>query len=108
MLTALITSVVNFPSLKLSMALPLITLAADSGVLLALRTVNVTLNCEPAKTFRVNHTFQGVLIPRAGRFVVRFEYWPRLLTPSLWLAAAGCIFLASAAGFLRATRPAQI
>ena len=68
----------------------------------------VTLNGARVQPFRVNHTFQGILIPQAGRFAVRFEYWPRLLTPSLWLAAAGLAYLAVAGWFLRMKNPGAL
>ncbi len=66
----------------------------------------VTLNGTSVPYFRVNHTFCGVAIPQAGRFIVRFEYWPRRLTLALWLAAAGGVLLATAAAWLRHPRPA--
>jgi hypothetical protein len=37
---------------------------------------------------------------------VRFEYWPRRLTPALWLSAAGLALLVAAAAWLRLFRPA--
>jgi hypothetical protein len=56
----------------------------------------VTINGAPAPYFRVNHVFNGVLLPRAGRFTIAFSYWPRLLTPALWLSAAGLVSLLAA------------
>lgn len=61
----------------------------------------VTVNGAPAASVRVNHAFCGVPIPHAGRFVVRCEYWPRRLTPALWLAAAGLVLLLGGALWLR-------
>lgn len=66
----------------------------------------VTVNGESSPYVRVNHAFCGVPIPEAGRFVVRFEYWPRRLTPALWLSAAGLALLVAAAAWLRLFRPA--
>lgn len=68
----------------------------------------VTLNGAPAPYFRVNHAFCGVSIPHAGQFTVRFEYWPRRLTLALWLAAAGLALLATAAAWLKLSRPVPI
>ena len=66
----------------------------------------VTVNGVPAPCLRVNHAFCGVAIPQAGHFSVRFEYWPRRLTPALWLAAAGLALLAAGAAWLLVSRPA--
>ena len=49
----------------------------------------VTLNDEPAEYFRVNHAFKGVLVERPGTYTVRFSYWPRRFTLSLWASALG-------------------
>lgn len=58
----------------------------------------VTIDGEPATCFRANHAFKAVRIPKAGRSTIRFSYWPRLLTPALWLSAIGLLLaLASAA-----------
>jgi len=57
----------------------------------------ITLNGAPARTFRVNHMFQGVLIPEAGRYTVRLSYWPRLLTMALWISISGIAVLAGLA-----------
>ena len=51
----------------------------------------VTLDGRPVDCFRVNHAFLGVKLPEAGVHKLRFAYWPRLLTPALWLSAAGVI-----------------
>lgn len=67
----------------------------------------VTVNDEPSPYVRVNHAFCGVPIPQAGRFVVRFEYWPRRLTFALWLSAAGLALLAGGTAWLRLSRPAS-
>ncbi len=66
----------------------------------------VTVNGVPAPYRRVNHAFCGVPIPQAGRFVVRFEYWPRRLTLALWLSAAGLTLLLAGAAWVRLSRPA--
>jgi hypothetical protein len=39
----------------------------------------------------VNHAFLGVNLPAAGVHTLRFVYWPRLLTPALWIALAGLV-----------------
>ena len=57
----------------------------------------VTLNGAPADYFRVNHAFKGVRIPAAGTYTLSFSYWPRYLTPALWLALAGFVLLAAGA-----------
>ena len=51
----------------------------------------VTLDGHPVDCFRVNHAFLGVKVTEAGVHKLCFVYWPRLLTPALWLAAAGAI-----------------
>jgi hypothetical protein len=62
----------------------------------------VTLNGVPASCFRVNHAFKGVAVDKAGVYRVRFEYWPRLLTPALWMSGIGVVLgLAFAFLFLR-------
>jgi hypothetical protein len=53
----------------------------------------VTVNGTPADYFRVNNAFKGVLVGAPGSYHVEFAYWPRDLTFSLWLAAAGVIAL---------------
>jgi hypothetical protein len=66
----------------------------------------VTLNGVPVSYFRVNHTFKGVAIDKAGVYRVRFTYWPRLLTPALWMSAVGAaLTLLSAGAFLRRRDP---
>lgn len=52
----------------------------------------VTINGRPADYFRFNGAFKGVFLPAAGQYRIRFSYWPRLLTPALWLAALGMVF----------------
>ena len=59
----------------------------------------VTLDGLPVGCFRVNHAFLGVAIPEAGVHKLRFVYWPRLLTPALWISAGG-LLLALATVFL--------
>lgn len=53
-----------------------------------------TLNGAPVAYERVNHIYKGVRIEKPGDYSVRFEYWPRLLTPSLYAAAAGLMLAA--------------
>ena len=52
----------------------------------------VTMNGEAVPYFRVNHAFKGVKVEKAGMCRLRFEYWPRLLTASLWISAVGVVF----------------
>ena len=49
----------------------------------------VTLDGRPVEYFRVNHAFLGVRVEEAGTHVIRFAYWPRMLTPALLLFAIG-------------------
>jgi hypothetical protein len=56
-----------------------------------------TINGTPAPYFRINHAFKGVWLDHAGEYRLRFTYWPKLLTPALWLSALGL-----AAGFISA------
>jgi hypothetical protein len=58
------------------------------------RDFNVTLNGEAARYFRVNHAFKGVLVDRPGTYTVKFSYWPRHFTFSLWASAVGLLLLA--------------
>lgn len=58
------------------------------------------LNGERVPYLRVNHAFKGVLIPQAGTFQVRFEYWPRFLNLALTLCATGLVLGAAAAVLL--------
>lgn len=51
----------------------------------------VTVNGAPVSYERVNHAFKGVRIDRAGDYRILFSYWPRLLTPSLWMAGSGLL-----------------
>ena len=53
----------------------------------------VTLNDEPAEYLRVNHAFKGVLVERPGTYTVRFSYWPRDFTLSLWVSVLGVALL---------------
>lgn len=48
-----------------------------------------TLNGQAVPYLRVNHAFKGVVIPGPGTWTVSFTYWPRTLTLSLAIAAAG-------------------
>lgn len=49
------------------------------------------VNGAPAEILRVNHIFKGVALPAAGTYRVEFEYWPRVLTPALFLALLGVL-----------------
>jgi hypothetical protein len=51
----------------------------------------VRVNGEPGSYFRVNHAFKGVYLPRAGSYLISFEYWPRHLTLALWLAGTAVL-----------------
>jgi hypothetical protein len=31
------------------------------------------------------------MIDRAGDYRIRFSYWPKMLTPALWMAAVGAL-----------------
>ncbi len=53
----------------------------------------VTLNGEPAEYLRVNHAFKGVLVEKPGTYTVRFSYWPRHFTLSLWASSLGVALL---------------
>jgi hypothetical protein len=65
----------------------------------------VAVNGAPASYFRVNHAFKGVWLPRAGKYRIRFSYWPRCLTPALWLSGIGlALAITSLVALLRATR----
>jgi hypothetical protein len=68
----------------------------------------VTLDGAPVDYFRVNHAFRGVRIPAAGKHVVTYSYWPRHLSLSLTLAAAGSLILVAwlIASFRRPRTPA--
>ena len=64
----------------------------------------VTVNGQPASYFRVNHAFKGVALESAGDYRIVFTYWPRVLTPALWLAGIG-LALGAATGFLLWRQP---
>ncbi len=60
------------------------------------------INGQLAPILRVNHLFKGVALPAAGTYRIEFEYWPRVLTPALYIALAGLLgVLGSAVGLLR-------
>ncbi|MGA2015818.1 MAG: hypothetical protein ABSH26_02620 [Opitutaceae bacterium] len=48
-----------------------------------------TVNGSAVPYFRVNHAFKGICLDGAGRYRISFRYWPRHLTPSLWMSALG-------------------
>jgi hypothetical protein len=52
-----------------------------------------TLNGRPAPYLRVNHAFKGLYVDSAGTYEVRFEYWPRGLSVTLALSAAGLVLI---------------
>jgi hypothetical protein len=51
----------------------------------------VTLDGKPVDYFRVNYAFLGVSLPDAGIHKLRFVYWPRVLTPALWVSFGGLL-----------------
>ena len=56
----------------------------------------VTLDGRRADCFRVNHAFLGVNVREPGVHTIRFSYWPRLLTPALWISFCGLLLAATA------------
>ena len=50
------------------------------------------VNGERVPYFRINHAFKGVFVDAAGEYTIRYEYWPRHMTASLWVAAIGALF----------------
>ncbi len=56
----------------------------------------VTVNGAPAKYLRINHAFKGVALPEAGEYRIKFTYWPRMLTPALWMSGAGLVLALAA------------
>jgi hypothetical protein len=64
----------------------------------------VRINGQPAPVLRINHIFKGVTLPAAGTYRIEFEYWPRVLTPALWLALGGFIAVLGGAAWLWATK----
>lgn len=51
--------------------------------------IRAFVNGEPSPVFRINHAFRGVEIPGAGRYQIRFEYWPRSLGWALGASGLG-------------------
>lgn len=51
---------------------------------------------EPTPCLPINHAFRGVLLPKPGHHVVKFEYWPEVLDRALNLALVGLVALALA------------
>jgi len=64
----------------------------------------VELNGKPAPYFRVNHAFKGVVIDKAGEYLVTFKYWPRHLTRSLCFSFLGMVGLLL---YIRQNRPGR-
>jgi hypothetical protein len=60
----------------------------------------VRINGAPAACERVDHIYKAVKLDRAGEYRIRFEYWPHLLTPSLYAAALGLLLAAIGSAFL--------
>jgi hypothetical protein len=68
----------------------------------------VTLDGRPVDCFRVNYAFMGVALSEPGVHKLRFVYWPRVLTPALWMALAGLLLAAGTAYFgMRRRDPAE-
>jgi hypothetical protein len=68
----------------------------------------VTLDGRPVDCFRVNYAFMGVALSEPGIHKLRFVYWPRVLTPALWIALAGLLLTAGTAFFgMRRRDPAE-
>jgi len=59
----------------------------------------VWVNGEAARYFRVNYAFKGVYLPSAGTYRISFEYWPRHLTLTLWLAGAALLLGSASLGW---------
>ena len=62
------------------------------------------INGRPAPILRVNHIFKAVALPAAGTYRIEFEYWPRVLTPALYLSLAGLLGILGAIVWLLRTR----
>lgn len=71
------------------------TVNASSGGLAVLaenylaRDFRAFINGKQVDYFKVNEACKGVVIPAAGTYEIRFEYWPRHLTLGLVLMAVG-------------------
>ena len=59
----------------------------------------VLVNGKPADYFRVNHAFKGVRLESAGNYQISFSYWPKYLTPALFLCGFGLVLLAGTVVF---------
>jgi len=53
----------------------------------------VVVNGKRQDYFRVNSAFKGIFLDHEGTYTVSFAYWPKYLTASLWIAAAGLVLL---------------
>lgn len=53
----------------------------------------VFVNGKRENYFRVNSAFKGIVLDHEGAYTVSFSYWPKYLTASLWIAAAGLVVL---------------
>lgn len=54
-----------------------------------------TINGKPARYFRVNHAFKGIVLESPGEYRIAFAYWPRRMTMALAVAGAGIALLAA-------------
>jgi hypothetical protein len=55
----------------------------------------VIVNGKREHYFRVNSAFKGIFLEHGGTYTVSFTFWPKYLTASLWIAAAGLVLLIS-------------
>jgi hypothetical protein len=68
--------------------------------------VRALVNGQPAPVFRLNHFLRGVALPAAGTYVVEWEYWPRVLTPALWVSGVSLgLMLMTGIGLVIGSRP---
>jgi len=54
---------------------------------------HVLVNGKREDYFRVNSAFKGIVLNQEGSYTLSFAYWPKYLTASLWIAAAGLVLL---------------
>jgi len=57
------------------------------------KSFRVTMNGRPAKYFRVNHAFKGIVVASAGTYRITFTYWPPYFTLALMLCGGGVLLL---------------
>jgi len=92
-------SIVSADNYKLTVNTTSFTVTAPSqGVIVLSETYwdddfLLTVNGKPASYFRVNHAFRGLLVEKAGRYVVTYSYWPRHFTLLLIVSGIGAFLL---------------